>query len=138
MTTTNLPRPAPAGSALLEGLVDTLAVRAHRRTGLGRLGHRKDFTAQRNDVRAHHGAFGDLVLLDVMEVLRGIAVGPVVDAFVGVGALDGLGVHATHCAATGYSPVGQVVRKWSDETQPRAGFRRRWSTDPHHRRRARI
>ena len=39
----------------------------------------------------HHRALGDLVFLDVVEVLRGVAVGPVIDAFVGVGALDRLG-----------------------------------------------
>ena len=49
-------------------------------------------------MRAHDGAFGDLVLLHVVEELRGVVVGPVVDAFVGVGALDRLGLHDVHCA----------------------------------------
>src|SRR3954470_7766085 len=87
------PRRPRATPLLLELLVDPLAVRAHRRTGLGRLGHWKDLAAQRDNVATHDRALGDLVLLDVMEELRGVAVGSVVDAFVGVGALDGLGFH---------------------------------------------
>ena len=55
--------------------------------------HREHLAAQCDDVCTHDGALGDLVLLDVVEVLRGVAVGPVVDAFVGVGALDRLGSH---------------------------------------------
>src|ERR1700677_3209858 len=86
-------------------------------------------------MRAHYGALRDLVLLDVVEVLGDVTVGPVVDAFVGVGALDRLGLHGTYCAGTGPSTVSKVVQQWRNEAQPRAGFRRRWSTDPHHRRR---
>ena len=103
------PPRTPTGSALLERLVDPFAVRAHRRAGFGRLGDRKDLAAQRHDMRAHHGALGDLFLLDVVEELRGVAVGPVVDAFVGVGALDRLGVHVTYCAGTGSAAVRQTV-----------------------------
>ena len=83
---------------LLELLVDPLAVGADRRAGFGGLRHREHLAAQRDDVRAHHRALGDLVLLDVVEELRGVAVGPVVDAFVGVGAFDRLGSHVTHFA----------------------------------------
>ncbi len=89
----------PLPSALLEVLVDPLAVRADRRAGLGRAGHREHLAAQRDDVGAHHGTLGDLVLLDVVEDLGGgVVVGPVVDAFVGVGAFDRLGLHRRHCA----------------------------------------
>ena len=91
-------RPRPRRSALLEVLVDALAVRADRRPRLGRAGHREHLTAQRDDVGAHHGALGDLVLLDVVEELGRVAIGAVVDAFVGVGPLDRLGLHRRHCA----------------------------------------
>ena len=83
----------PTATLLLELLVDPLALGAHRRPRLGRARHRKHLAAQRDDVRTHDGTFGDLVLLHVVEVLRGVAVGPVVDAFVGIGALDRLGSH---------------------------------------------
>ena len=107
------PRRPRATPLLLELLVDPLAVRAHRRTGLRRLRHRKHFAAQRDDVRTHDGAFGDLVLLDVVEELRGVAVGPVVDAFVGVGALDRLGLAWVHCARQyiGKKPIGLTGRE---------------------------
>src|SRR6478609_172456 len=82
----------------LELLVDLLAVGADRRAGFGGLRHREHLAAQRDDVRAHHRALGDLVLLDVVEEFRGVAVGPVVNAFVGVGAFDRLGSHAIHFA----------------------------------------
>src|SRR5690349_14567959 len=83
----------PPRSALLEVLVDPLAVRAHGGTWLGRAGHRKHLATQRDDVGAHHGTLGDLVLLDVVEDLGSVIVGAVVDAFVGVGAFDRLGLH---------------------------------------------
>jgi hypothetical protein len=44
-----------------------------------------------------------------VEVLRGVAVGPVVDAFVGVGALDRLGSHMT------ILPVRNPTRTADDE-----------------------
>src|ERR1700730_19400215 len=78
--------PMPSGSARLELLVDPLAVRADRRPGLGRPRHGGPLAAERDHVRARHGTLGDLVLLHVMEVLRSIAIGPVVDAFIGLGA----------------------------------------------------
>src|ERR1700722_2826732 len=133
-TTTRRPC-TPTESALLERLVDPLAVRTDRRARLSRLRHREHLAAERHNVRAHHGALRDLFLLDVVEVLGGVAVSPVVDAFVGVGALDRLGLHGTYCAGTGPATVSKVVQQWRNEAQPRAGFRRRWSTDPHHRRR---
>ena len=71
--------------ALAELLVDLLAGRAHRAAGLRRLRDREDLAAQRLDERAHDGALGDLVLLDVVEDLVGAAgvaladVGPLED-----------------------------------------------------------
>src|SRR4051794_26966777 len=85
-------------SFLLEVLVDPLAVRADRRPRLGGLGDGKDFPAQRHHMGAHHRTLGDLVLLHVVEELGPVAVRPVVDLLVGVGALDGLGVHTRHSA----------------------------------------
>src|SRR4051794_421307 len=89
-------------------------------------------------MRTHDGALGDLVLLDVMEVLRDIAVGPVVDAFVGVGALDRLGSHVFHFACQESSPYSgrRVWNSGGYETRPRAEFRRRRTARPDHRRRA--
>src|ERR1700736_5296866 len=106
-TTTRRPC-TPTRSALLERLVDPLAVGADRRARLGRLRHREHLAAQRHDMRAHHGALNDLVLLDVVEVLGGVAVGPVVDAFVDLGALDRLGLHGSYCAGTGFDGVAEV------------------------------
>src|ERR1700712_3454551 len=127
---------------LLELLVDPLAVGADRRSGLCRLRHRKHLTAQCDDMRPHDGTLGDLVLLHVVEELRRIIVGPVVDLFVGLGALDGLGVHDFHLAWVGNgnkqdsSPARlSVADMWNSgkyETRPRAEFRRRWSTGSHH------
>ena len=77
----------------LECFVDPLAIRTDRRARLGRPRDGKYLTTQRDDVAAHDGALGDPVLLDVVEVLRGIAAGPVIDAFVGIGAFDRLGLH---------------------------------------------
>ena len=107
------PRRPRATPLLLELLEDPLAVRAHRRTGLGGLRDRKHLAAQRDHVRTHDRAFGDLVLLDVMEELRGVAVSPVVDAFVGVGALDASGFAWVHCARQyiGKKPIGSTTRR---------------------------
>ena len=110
--------PPPTATLLLELLVDPLAVRADRRAGLSRLGHRKHLAAQRDDVCTHDGAFGDLVLLDVVEVLGGVAVGPVVDAFVGIGALDRLGSHLLILlltSAPSILPVRNATRTADDE-----------------------
>ncbi|COY34059.1 Uncharacterised protein [Mycobacterium tuberculosis] len=41
----------------------------------------------------HDRALSDLVFLDVVEVFRCVAAGPVVDAFVGVGTFNRLGLH---------------------------------------------
>src|SRR4051812_6519446 len=54
--------PPPKATSSPELLVDPLAVRAHRRPRLGGLRHRKYLAEQRDDVRPHDGAFGDLVL----------------------------------------------------------------------------
>src|SRR6476659_11071478 len=70
--------PPRTATLLLELLEDPLALGAHRRTRLGGLRNRKHLATQGDDVRPHHGAFGDLVLLHIVEVLRGVAVGPVV------------------------------------------------------------
>src|SRR5262249_726524 len=89
------PRRPKSTTLLLELLVYPLAVRADRRSRLRRLRHRKHLAAERDDVGAHDGALSDLVLLHVVEDLRGGAVGPAVTAFVGIGALDRLGSHVT-------------------------------------------
>src|SRR6478672_9680775 len=61
---------------------------------------------------AHHCALGDPFLLDVVEELGSVAVGPVVDAFVGVRALDGLGLHECHSA------LKRAVRKPAPIVRP--------------------
>src|SRR5690349_8528504 len=68
----------PSSSVLLHHLVDAFAVRADRRAGLGRARHREHFAAQRHDMGAHDGTFGDLVLLHVVEEFGSIAVGRLV------------------------------------------------------------
>src|SRR5215212_8269627 len=64
--------PAPRLS-LAQRLVDLLAGRADRAAGLRALRHREDLAAQGLDHGAHDGALGDLVLLDVVEDLVGVA-----------------------------------------------------------------
>src|SRR5699024_3139883 len=44
--------------------IDALTIGADRRIGPGAFRHGKDLTAQRDDMRSHDGALGDLVLLD--------------------------------------------------------------------------
>src|SRR4051812_48502964 len=87
-------------SALLEGLVDLFAGGADGAAGLGALRHREDLPAQCLDQRAHDGALGDLVLLDVVEDLVGVA---------GVGVAD---VRPLEDVGTGHG-VLPVRRRWS-------------------------
>src|SRR6476620_9645682 len=82
--------------ALGQLLVDLFARRADRAARLRRLGHGEDLTAQRLDHRAHDGALGDLVLLDVVEDLVRVPGVGVAD----VGALQDVGT------AHGYSLLG--------------------------------
>ena len=83
---------------LLELLVDPLAVGHTGDPGLADLVTGNTSPHSATTWVPIDGAFGDLVLLDVVEDLGSVVVGPVVDLFVGVGALDGLGVHDVHCA----------------------------------------
>ena len=62
-----------------------------------------------------------------MEVLRGVAVGPVVEAFFGVGALDRLGLHTfivpgKTSEETDPYRCAAGVEQWRYETRPELGF----------------
>lgn len=61
--------------AAAQALVFALAIRAHRRTGLSLLSHREGLAAQRNDVLAVDRGIEDMVLLDIVEELRGVVIG---------------------------------------------------------------
>src|SRR5699024_9781855 len=64
-------RPLDCHSLPTQTLVDSLAVRAHGGAGLGLLGHGEGLAAQRNNHATIDGGIHDLVLLHVVEELRG-------------------------------------------------------------------
>src|SRR5699024_8111063 len=63
------PGTAPGSLTRLQGLVDALALRAHRRSGLRGSGDREDLTAQGDHVGTHDRALGDLALVHIVEEL---------------------------------------------------------------------
>lgn len=116
-----------------QALIDALAVRTHGRTRLGLLGYREGLSAQGNDVLAVDRGVEDLVLLHVVEELRGVVVGRRILA--DIRALNSLSrrTHAHYHAASVSklaSPpatlIGMTPSNSRDNTRhtPRSGRRR--------------
>src|SRR5690606_21654239 len=76
--------------ALTQTVVDFLAFRAHRRSGLRRPRDREYLTAQRNHVGTHGSTLRDLVLLHVVEEFGSVVIG----GFVGGGIRPFLDIRA--------------------------------------------